>query len=40
VTAASRFQLLAWADHFHFNFVFERFPVPGDEAPVVTLQNV
>jgi hypothetical protein len=38
VTAASRFQLLAWAGHF--NFVFERFPVPGDEAPVVTLQYV
>jgi len=39
--AASRSQLLAWASHFHFNFVFERSLVPGDdEAPVVTLQYV
>jgi hypothetical protein len=41
-TAASRSQLLAWTGHFNFNFnfVFKRFPVPGDEAPVVTLQYV
>jgi hypothetical protein len=39
--AASRSQLLAWASHFHFNFVFERSLVSGDdEAPVVTLQYV
>jgi hypothetical protein len=41
-TAASRSQLLAWTGHFHFNFnfVFERSLLPGDEAPVVTLQYV
>jgi hypothetical protein len=32
VTAASRSQLLAWASHFHFNFVFERSLVPGEGA--------
>jgi len=40
VTAASRSQLLAWASHFHFNFVFERSLVAGDQAPAVTLQYV